>query len=443
MLSTEPARHRWSDASRFFHRPIVHHLSGLLTGLTVGALAVHVAVFFIVANKVSSPWSGGGDATIYINLARNISSGHGYTFAATPTAFRPPLYPLLLAELMLRSPSRWRLLLRLIQLCFTLFTAAACGALAKKWGAQGRVGFVFGLLMPTLLFFQTEILTESLGAMVIALWWLFLCMSLERNSQFPVVLAGIFAGLASLDRFNAAVLVLLGPISICLLRRDYRRALIMLVAGSVVVAPWVIHNRKVFGRPLYSTITGFGLVDGVLSPTGRGDINEIAAVRRELGWNNADVESDSASPTLRDELTLDAQARGVGKVLWAAEGFTGLLRLATVKLGAFWFSTDQIFGTNTFSLRVRILRWGGVVIYWIFVALAVAGWFRLYRTNSPMAWLVFGFVIFMTALHLPVTMNTRLRVPFFDALIVSLAAVRASYFEALATAEMDCQQGPS
>jgi hypothetical protein len=425
--STESARQTGSDASRSFDTgPTSRHLSLFLNGVIIGALAVHIAVYCIVANKASSPWSGGGDTGIYINLAQNISVGRGYALGGTPTAFRAPFYPLLLAEFMVLWPSRWPLLLRTIQLCATLCTAAICGALAKKWGGQGRVAFLFGLLMPTLLFFQTEILTESVAAMLVALWWFYLCESFERREQFPAVLAGICAGVVSLERFNAAPLVLLGPVFVYLVYRDHKRALLTLGAGCVIVAPWVVHNWRAFGQPLYSTHTGFALVEGVLSPTGRGDSGEIAAMRNKLGWYNADVESDSAPPKLRDELSLDAQARRLARALWAHQGFTDLLKLATIKLGAFWFSTDQIFATTTFSLEVRILRWGGVGVYWIFVTLAVVGWFCLCRTNSATAWLLLAFAVLITALHLPLTMNTRLRVPFFDPLIVALAAVGVS-----------------
>lgn len=416
-------------SSSFDSRPGAQHLSLLLDGVTIAALAVHLALFLIIANRDSAPWSGGADTGIYISLAQNLSIGRGYTFAGTPTAFRAPMYPMLLARLMRLWPSRWRLLLRAIQLCGTICTAVACGALAKKWGGQERVAFLFGLLMPTLLFFQTEILTECIAALLVALWWLYLCKSLELRGQFPAAIAGICAGVTSLERFNAIPLILLGPVFIYLVCRDHKRALLALGAGCIIVAPWFVHNWRAFGQPLYSTHTGFGLVEGVLSPTGRGDSAEIAAMRSKLGWYNADVESNSAPPNLRNELTLDSQARRLSRDLWVGQGFTDLLKLGTIKLGAFWFSTDQILSTRTFSQKVRILRWGGVAVYWIFVALAVVGWFYLLRTNSAMAWLLLAFVVSITALHLPLTMNTRLRVPFFEPLVVTLAAVGVSALE--------------
>ena len=400
--------------------------SYLLRYLILAALGVHLAIFLFVANRISSPYSGGGDATIYINLAQNISAGRGFTFAGTPTAFRAPLYPLILAKLMAVWPSEWRLLLRAIQLIITLCTAAACGVLAKKWGGHSHVAFLLALLMPTLLFFQSEILTESLAAMLIVLWWVCLCESFDRRGHLSTVLAGVFAGLASLERLNALPLVFLGAGFIYLVRRDQMRALLLLCSGCLIVAPWIGHNWHAFGRPLYSTHTGFALVEGVLSPTGRGDSGEIAAMRSKLGWYNADIESDAAPPKFRNELALDDQARGLSKDLWTRQPFTSLFRLAAIKLGSFWLSTDQIFDTGTFSRKVRVLRWGGVGAYWILIALAGIGWFSLVRVGSYTPWVLSAYAVLITILHLPLTMNTRLRSPLLDPLVAALAAVGVS-----------------
>jgi hypothetical protein len=149
-------------------------------------------------------------------------------------------------------------------------------------------------------------------------------------------------------------------------------------------------------------------------------------MRSTLGWFNGDVENNSAPPRLRNELALDKQARRLGLELWAAQGFRSVLRIMVVKIGAFWLSTDQVFDISTFSLRERMLRWTGVVVYLIFLAFAVSGWFQVRHNNPSVAWMFLGFAILITAFHLAVTMNTRLRVPFFDSLIASFAAVGVS-----------------
>ena len=96
--------------------------------------------------------------------------------------------------------------------------------------------------------------------------------------------------------------------------------------------------------------------------------------------------------------------------------------LALSKVADFWLSTDQLFGTAAFHRRERILRASGVLVYWVFLALAVAGWFRLRSQIPGMARLFFCYAALVTVMHLPFVMNTRLRMPFTDGLLVVLSA---------------------
>jgi hypothetical protein len=54
--------------------------------------------------------------------------------------------------------------------------------------------------------------------------------------------------------------------------------------------------------------------------------------------------------------------------------------------------------------------------------LALVGWFQLRTRNPKIAHLLLFYAIVLTALHLPLTMNTRLRSPLFDPLLASLGA---------------------
>ena len=409
--------------------PFPSHLNAssiarILNALIVLALLAHVTVLLMVSNRARSPWSGGGDASIYENLARNVARGEGYTFGGTPTAFRAPLYPLFVAALMRAAPAHWPLELRAIQTCFILCAAFLAGQLTKKWCGEWRLGVLFALVMPTLLFFQTEVLTESLAALIVIAWWYCLSESFAEKGTRAALLAGACAGAASLERFNAIPLVIIAPVFL-LLSGYKRRAALALAASCVIIAPWLAHNWVSFGTPLYSTHTGFALVEGVLSPTGRGDPDEIASLREKLGWFNGDVESNQAPPDLRNERALNAQALRLGWRLWSDLGFSGSAKLLGIKLGAFWFSSDQLFSTSSFASGVRRLRQAGVALYLVLFVLAVAGWRRLLHDNPRAAWVIFGTAFLMTALHLPLSMNTRLRSPLFDPLLASLSAVGA------------------
>jgi hypothetical protein len=53
--------------------------------------------------------------------------------------------------------------------------------------------------------------------------------------------------------------------------------------------------------------------------------------------------------------------------------------------------------------------------------LGIAGWLRLYKLQPAIAVVLLALAIFVTVLHIPLTMNTRLRSPLFDPMLVSLA----------------------
>ena len=98
-----------------------------------------------------------------------------------------------------------------------------------------------------------------------------------------------------------------------------------------------------------------------------------------------------------------------------------MIPIVSEKVGAFWFSTDQIFHTSMASSGNRILRRAGVAEYLIVLSLAVVGWFRLLTSQPRIARVLFFYAVLLTAIHLPLTMNTRLRSPVFDPLLASLS----------------------
>jgi hypothetical protein len=79
------------------------------------------------------------------------------------------------------------------------------------------------------------------------------------------------------------------------------------------------------------------------------------------------------------------------------------------------------FYTHGFSWKNRAIRRAAVIAYWVLLLLAIAGWFRLRKSQPAMAAVLLLMVVFVTLLHVPLTMNTRLRSPLFDPMLVSLA----------------------
>ena len=388
-------------------------------------LAAHLFVAIAPGNRIYTQWSGGGDTRQYVELAENISAGRGYTFAGMPTALRAPLYPLLLAGLM-RLSQNWAIWIRVLQLVAGIVTAILCGELADRWfGANaGVAGMVLALLSPTLLFFAGEILTESLAALLVVGFLLVLDSATRSESTDHLVTLGVLAGVAALCRFNTIALVPIALLTVFLSdRKNWKRATIVGMASLVILAPWIVHNEIVFhGRASYSTHGGLVAVEGVLMPEGRTQPGETEAILNALGLHSWNVETNTPKgQELRDEAALNEKAWHVAFHLWRETGLR-LFPLWVNKIGAFWLSTDQIVGTGGLSSRARALRLVGSGIYLIILISALFGWRVLYRRDRKMAHVIVFYAAALTIFHLPLTMNTRLRVPLFDPLLCSLAA---------------------
>jgi Dolichyl-phosphate-mannose-protein mannosyltransferase len=419
-------------SSKDFSRPI-------LLILAIFGVVARLGIVILAGNRLTAPWSGVGDVQQYVTLASNVLAGDGFSYAHVPTAFRPPLYPLLLAALMWLSPAHWPAILRAVQLAVSLATAWVSSRLAARWfGTKaGRIALVAALLLPTQLYFTGEILTECTASLLGILFLAYLDDALQFDKPRSWMLLGLIAGIAALDRFNAAALPLIAaafalgwPVAPAAEGKRpavnssvrWRNLALLVAPCAIVIAPWLAYTAISFhGHALYSTHAGFGAVEGVLSPTGRAQEGESEKLVAALGWTNATVETNTPQrPELRNELALNRQAGQVALQLWRHIGWQ-IVPIMTEKLGAFWLSTDQMLHLSMFSTRNRILRRTGVLAYWVVLLLALAGWLRLRKIHPRASRMLLFYAIVLTVMQLPLTMNTRLRSPLFDPVLVSLA----------------------
>jgi len=383
----------------------------LIAAIALG-LALRFSIFMIsAASSDASFFGAGSDASAYITLAHHLVEGRGLSFANVLSASRPPLYPMILAMAMRLSPDRWMAIVRALQLCAAVLTALACGAIASKWGGSRKLAIALALYMPTMVFFQSEIITETLAMMLTALW--FLMLTFGARGFWKAVVIGILAGLAALLRFNALPFVFFGPGIVAYYLRDWRRAAIILSVGLLVISPWIVRNWRVFGQPLWSTHSGISLAEAAISPLGRSQAGEALALKGQLGWVIQDFESDNAPAWLRDEVARDRDAKRFGLAHWREN-----VRNVPIKLAAWLFSWEQWSQTTALPLRGRVVRRIGVAAYWCVLGAAILGGYRI-RKRIPH---VLIYVVFMTAIHLPLNMSTRLRTSLLEPVIICLAA---------------------
>lgn len=180
---------------------------------------------------------------------------------ATPTAYRPVLYPWILSWFQGFQSDRIPIA------CLHAILGAAAVALA--FDIACRLGFTRGLALgvsfmvladPILLRQSTLVMTETLATfLALAVWWLVLVTGWSRvesrDRSVPIGIAiGIALGIACLSR----------PTSVawCLLwagwevRKNPIRAVCLTLGCILVLLPWVSRNRTQLGHGIWTTTHG-------------------------------------------------------------------------------------------------------------------------------------------------------------------------------------------
>jgi 4-amino-4-deoxy-L-arabinose transferase-like glycosyltransferase len=400
--------------------------SVFLTAMVLG-LILRAGFVLLAGNQHPTFLSGGSDAPAYILLANNLLDHKGFSYAGQPTAFRPPGYPLFVAGAMAVFGHEYLAGLRWLQFFLGLLTAAVCARVALRlFGYEAAwATFVVSLFLPTLTFSTAQVLTECLCALLTALFLLFVIHQHENADPRAAVGIGLVAGLELLIRFNAAALPVFAVLSMfrnrCKQRLILRTAAIVLLP-LLIVLPWFIRNQIVFrGQVLYSTHGGPNAVQGVVSPQGRTQPGDTQKLQAAMGWNLSQLETnDPKRLVLPSEVELNRHALGVIPNLWRNEGWNAV-PLLLQKIADFWLSTDQLLDTKSLSWQERLIRAAGVLSYWVVLAFAVVGLLQLRKNSPDIASMLFVYAAGFTVLHFPFVMNTRLRIPLMDPLVVILA----------------------
>ncbi|PQO46528.1 hypothetical protein [Blastopirellula marina] len=214
------------------------------------------------------------DPDSYRKLARNVINLKSFTFGDTaePTAFRPPLYPVLLA---VTSPSRQVLPSEVfvLHLVVGLVTVGLTFVWARSMGLEGwrSLAAILVAVDPILLNQASQVMTESLAAGLTILTLVALSSlantadeegqkSLDTNITIRAAnVAGAIA-LAIYCRPTFLVWAALLPLAIAVCFRSWKhRAISVLAYGLMLVfllVPWVARNQMVFGAPVLGTTHG-------------------------------------------------------------------------------------------------------------------------------------------------------------------------------------------
>ncbi len=168
-----------------------------LAGLLCLALAARCAVIWLRADQLTI------DRDAYLGIAENIVRGNGFCTpgATTPTAFRPPLYPLLLAAVMTILPTALAVAaINLVAGVWTVWLVDRMGV-ALGLGGWRHLAALFVAVDPLLLNATPQPMTEVLFTALTTAWlWAVIGSPSDGHRVSRAFLIGVLFGLAALCR---------------------------------------------------------------------------------------------------------------------------------------------------------------------------------------------------------------------------------------------------
>lgn len=393
-----------------------------------------------------------------------------------PTAYRPPLYPLLLTPFVGDSaeprtgavtsrshsrdtlsarnttrPRRWSLaLLHVILGVATVDMVLRAGRLLG--GARSAVGAALATAVDPILVFQsTVVMTETLAAFLA----ISALLALIRLSRTPTLLratlAGLAIGLAALCRPTFLPWAPLAALGCLAIPGDWSRrtrlAAALFLATIVVLAPWTVRNKLVFGRWIATTTHGgYTLLLGnnpdfyqFLRTSRAGDvwnppdghlmdsIRVIERSERPAAWH----EYERMTPTDREVVEDDMAYRFAWRS--AATDPAAFVRACLYRTGQFWSPLPHARSANE-SAAARGLRYVIAAWYLVIGGALIVGAVRLGRKwlSPPWLWTLLLVASFASA-HVLYWSNLRMRGPVTPALSLILVAAATQGHRAVGT----------
>ena len=225
--------------------------AGLIAVLILAALA-RLAV---MAPAVGRPPE---DPDHYLVLARSLAAGRGFTLAGRPTAYRPPLYPMMLAPISAICGNRPTSGIFALHLALGLGTVALTALAARRWGLTPAGGLLAALIValdPVLVGQARAVMTETPAAFLVAAT--LAAVAGPRGAR----LGGVGLGLLALCRPSFLPAAALATLAAALAgpgdrRSRLIRALVLGSATAATLAPWAIRNAWALGEPILTTTHG-------------------------------------------------------------------------------------------------------------------------------------------------------------------------------------------
>ncbi len=378
----------------------------VLCAIVVFGLALRVAATWVWFERLDEDIDG------YRGIAQMLVNGQGYANGATgePTAFRPPLVPLMFAAVMALGGGNVGI--AILQIAMGTMTVLLAGLIATRLLSRGAwLPPLIVAVDPLLLSYTPRVMTEVASAFTLASLLYALVREKDRGSFW---VSGVCFGLAALCRPTVWAFLPLacGLVGLMVLRRRlqfgrlFKPAASFLIATAVVVAPWMVRNILVLNAPVFATTHG-GYT--LLLSNNPEFYNKVARVDWKVLWDSrpwqSELDADRKQAKVTGEREIDRwmYTRAVSNIRADPQGcamssLTKLMRLwSVIPLGE--------------SPRAAVKRSVGAFYAFVFAG-AIVGWFRRLEVDQrfafTIAWIM---VLAFTGVHLLYWSNARMRAP--------------------------------
>jgi len=395
----------------------------------------------VLAGAVRGGWlaadcaSLGPDPDTYRQLAQHLLADGTFAYRipddATgtsrlqPTAYRPPLYPLVLAAFGWMDDAG-KASVAVLHVLAGVGTVLLVYRLSQAWqlGSWGFWGAVLVACDPILLNQSSRVMTETLATLLAVLALLGLTRLTLAPTTSRALLAGVWVALAALCRPTFLVWGAMIAVSILLttqspFRRRLWLAAAFVLALGVVAAPWAARNALVFQRPIVTTTHGgytlwLGNNEEFYRYLGQADWGDVWDSRR-LDEQYLQVRREFQY----DELQADrwAYEQGVATIRRHPASF---VRACVFRIGSLWGLVPHRVEAGESALK-RLARYAVGAWYAAVTGLALLGAGSLGRRLFAQPWLG-GLLLCLsfTLMHTVYWSNLRMRAPLMP--VVCLAA---------------------
>jgi 4-amino-4-deoxy-L-arabinose transferase-like glycosyltransferase len=388
--------------------PRAHHASYLVLLL---ALLVRAAAMMGMQSSLTA------DPDNYRALAENLARTGVLGTDERPSAYRPPLYPLLLRALCVRNGQLLAHRVAIFQVLLGAATTWIVWSLGLRMGIGSWSWLAAGLTLldPILLNQSALIMTETLAAFLaaVALWLLLL--EQNRTKLTNAIAAGFALGLAALCRptFLAWVALLLPVLLVARVARQRSDAAGNVVAMGMLVgltlSPWIVRNQQQLGRLIPTTTHGGYTLWLANNPQFYDHLKQTPWTV----WDSSELDDERLEMLVRhggDELAADSAAydRAMQTIRSRPGDFvyTSLLRL-----GRFWSPLPHKL-TSDESARRRWARLAVALWYYAVFMLAVLGATVVWRQRLPGPWYAgLLLAVALSLVHMVYWSNMRMRAP--------------------------------